>query len=351
MFASLCAVMIALASDKAPDLTLIDSKALMDQASRATVSPDVAMMLERYGAFAGGAGMKGYVDERAGLLLFSSSDDKDSRHMLQLLADAKVKLVTSMALPQVGRSENKGQALMVFHFTSQGKYEALLDQLALAYPHLQKWVPKAKSFSGFSLPDPAMVVVLENELAHRDRTRDSLLTHLTGHALVGQQFGEQPFWMQEGVALHLESSLSDKLGAFCVCQSFQPINRPGAWKEEMTRAWQQVSSAQLSALLSLSSEQATLADTLRALGLVRHLLTSDPAKVVSFMTTIDQRRVDADPGTPYDILSAANQLSILTDIYGSDFVSSTLAALSPQVKTTKPDRAQKPTKKAGGKRS
>jgi hypothetical protein len=256
-----------------------------------------------------------------------------------------------MALPQVGRSENKGQALMVFHFTSQGKYEALLDQLALAYPHLQKWVPKAKSFSGFSLPDPAMVVVLENELAHRDRTRDSLLTHLTGHALVGQQFGEQPFWMQEGVALHLESSLSDKLGAFCVCQSFQPINRPGAWKEEMARAWQQVSPAQLSALLSVSSEQATLADTLRALGLVRHLLTSDPAKVVSFMTTIDQRRVDADPGTPYDILSAANQLSILTDIYGSDFVSSTLAALSPQVKTTKPDRAQKPTKKAGGKRS
>src|SRR5262245_46496305 len=119
MLVTLCSAMLAFASDKTPEIAVLDSKGIMGRSRPATSVPDEATIFESYGAFAGGAGMSAYVDQQTGLVLFSTSDPKDSRHMLRLVADAKAKLAESMPAPEVGRSEAQGQALMVFHFSNR----------------------------------------------------------------------------------------------------------------------------------------------------------------------------------------------------------------------------------------
>ncbi len=125
---------------------------------------------------------------------------------------------------------------------SEKEYQLVLDYLALRYPQGGSWASrpadvklKAKARTAFFFAYPESVVLpdrAKSRTLEKWSTRNQLVHQLV-HPVVYEHFGSLPHWVEEGLAWHVEESLTGEFQAFCGHEGYVFDIDNSRWMEKL----------------------------------------------------------------------------------------------------------------------
>ncbi|MEW6746334.1 MAG: hypothetical protein AB1486_26635 [Planctomycetota bacterium] len=285
-----------------------------------TEPPDLNRLANDYQPLAAELGLGAYLCTSPPVVLFGPDASPDGRWMLYIVSRAVQAFRETL---QLQASRESPIALVWVDDASQ--WEAVIDWLAAKESYLAGWSSGARNLNGFAIYRPLLAGVLEGPSSGMGRNLENNLLHLTGHLLLYQYFGFQPFWVREGIALDLEASILGTLYSFCAGDRFVPVTRRDAWRRDIRSYWRRQQGLDLDLLTSLSQEAFDQEGALLALSLVRHLKYERPEEFLGLLKSIRSESRKQSREERYN-LSPEKQKELLLAALGEEWEQQALAA-------------------------
>ncbi|MBK7643300.1 MAG: hypothetical protein IPJ19_09645 [Planctomycetes bacterium] len=180
------------------------------------------------------AGYRVDVDTKGRVLLCTSEKDSHADALLRQLA--KVDSWIDARFPaSAGEAEDKTapDCAALFVLRNPEDYAALLAQLAAVAPNLASWASQAGKETGFVLIDPLCAAFLESAPGMKEWSPVHELIDRAAQLFFLQRHGEQPYWLQQGVAWAAEWAYDGTLYSFPYRSEFVFATEHGAWPGEL----------------------------------------------------------------------------------------------------------------------
>ncbi len=116
------------------------------------------------------------------------------------------------------------------------EYGQLLEQLKQVAPVLAGWTSDAKKDTGFVLIEPLCAAFLESAPGLKEWSPAHELVDRCAQLLFVQRFGEQPYWLQQGVAWAAEWGYDSTIYSYPYRHEFVAAAEHGAWPGELKTA-------------------------------------------------------------------------------------------------------------------
>ena len=210
----------------------------------------------------------------------------------------------------------------LFVLRNQEDYALLLAHVAEAAPALASWTPEARKETGFSLVDPLCGAYLESAMDLEEWSPVHELVDRAAQLLFMQRHGEQPYWLQQGVAWAAEWAFDGNIYCFPFRHEFVFAAEHGAWPGDLKNQFKsrakkplQMSEFALMRRGSWDAERSKL-----AFGCASFLVLQPADKVARALLDLrdfrtENNRQDQDDGTwvtdPLYEVPAEKQLEIL----------------------------------------
>jgi hypothetical protein len=124
----------------------------------------------------------------------------------------------------------------LFVLRNPEEYGRLLEQLAQVAPGLAGWTSDAKKDTGFVLLEPLCAAFLESAPGLKEWSPAHELADRWAQLLLVQRFGEQPYWIQQGVAWAAEWGYDSTIYSYPYRHEFVAATEHGAWPGELKAA-------------------------------------------------------------------------------------------------------------------
>lgn len=169
---------------------------------------------------------------------------------------------------------------------------ALLSQMAEEETYLSVWARSATQMLGFTLPRPLCAAIVMQADGNEEWSPEHELANRLTQLLLQRRFGQQPYWLRQGIAWCAEWRVNAELYCFPYRNEFVPRAEHGAWRIEAKalfhkRTKQAVSVEELQECASGSwNAQASR----KAFGVAGYLLTKDPNQLSAALEALRVHR-------------------------------------------------------------
>ena len=180
------------------------------------------------------AGYKADADATGRCLLLTS--EKGSHADEQLRQLGKVAGWLDAHFPAPGAEKTAPVCAALFVLRNPEEYGELLAQLAVVEPTLASWTTDAKKDTGFVLLQPLCAAFLESAPGLKEWSPAHELVDRCAQLLLVQRFGEQPYWIQQGVAWSAEWGFDSTIYSFPYRHEFVAVTEHGAWPGDLKAA-------------------------------------------------------------------------------------------------------------------
>jgi hypothetical protein len=183
------------------------------------------------------AGYRADADATGRALLLTS--EKGSHAEEQLRQTSKVSTWFDGRFPapsDASAKESPPACAALFVLRNPEEYGQLLECLAQVAPELAGWTAEAKKDTGFVLIEPLCAAFLESAPGLKEWSPAHELVDRCAQLLLVQRFGEQPYWLQQGVAWAAEWAYDSTLYSFPYRHEFVAATEHGAWPGELKAA-------------------------------------------------------------------------------------------------------------------
>lgn len=211
------------------------------------------------------------------------------------------------AVMRPGPERHGPRAAMLFHLENVEHYHELLDRARELNPWLGSWVETAKRTAGCHIEDPLLAVWREDVKGQEEYDVQNEIVHRLAHLLVLRRFGQQPYWLQMGVAWNLENDVRGNIYVFPYRNGFVSIGEHGDWDNDLKRMFKKSKTLSIEdvALLHRGVYESNAART--AFGTVAFLAQHRPGALSGIME--DLRIIREDKG----ILREGNRWQLIPD--------------------------------------
>jgi len=124
----------------------------------------------------------------------------------------------------------------LFVLRNPEEYALLLAQLAQVAPALAGWTTDAKKDTGFVLIEPLCAAFLESAPGLKEWSPAHELIDRCAQLLLVQRFGEQPYWIQQGVAWAAEWGYDSTIFSYPYRHEFVAVTEHSAWPGDLKLA-------------------------------------------------------------------------------------------------------------------
>jgi len=180
------------------------------------------------------AGYRADADATGRLLLLTS--EKGSHADEQLRQTAKVSSWFDGRLPapvETGANTPAPPCAALFVLRNPDEYGQLLEQLAQVAPALAGWTADAKKDTGFVLIEPLCAAFLEAAPGLKEWSPAHELIDRWAQLLLMQRCGEQPYWLQQGLAWAAEWAFDGSIYSYPYRREFVFATEHTAWPGEL----------------------------------------------------------------------------------------------------------------------
>jgi hypothetical protein len=137
------------------------------------------------------------------------------------------------ALPESSAPKSAPACAALFVLRNPEEYGQLLERLAEIAPPLADWTLDAKKDTGFVLNEPLCAAFLESAPGLKEWSPAHELVDRAAQLLLVQRFGEQPYWLQQGVAWAAEWGYDGSIYSYPYRREFVFAAEHGAWPNEL----------------------------------------------------------------------------------------------------------------------
>lgn len=121
--------------------------------------------------------------------------------------------------------------------SDQEEYVLVLEKLVASEPYLEAFGLSARRLAGFTLVRPLVATWIESLDGQEEWDVRNELVHRLAHLLVARRFGELPFWLESGIAWHVEEELMKGIYCFPYRNQFVFATEHSAWTAELASAF------------------------------------------------------------------------------------------------------------------
>jgi hypothetical protein len=178
------------------------------------------------------AGYRADADATGRTLLFTSEKSTHTDDQLHQLAKVSAWFDAHLPAPAAApKSAPVCAALFVVRDPEENAQ--LLAQLAQIAPALAGWTVDAKKDTGFVLSEPLCAAFLESAPALKEWSPAHELVDRATQLLLVQRHGEQPYWIQQGLAWAAEWAYDGTLFSFPYRNEFIKVTEHAAWPGDL----------------------------------------------------------------------------------------------------------------------
>lgn len=170
------------------------------------------------------------------------------------------------------------QTIALLVLRDESDFDAVLDFLAERFEYLKAWKPKAGTLVGFTLALPLAGAHVLRAAGQEEWRPENELVNRLAQLLVLRRFGQQPHWLVQGWAWHVELSLLDSVYCFPDRTGFVYATEHSGWEDELCRRFAERKQKGL-AIKDFASWKRGVYDDERgriAWGVVRYAMQTDP---------------------------------------------------------------------------
>jgi hypothetical protein len=132
---------------------------------------------------------------------------------------------------------NDDATVVLVQSSDQEEYALVLDKLVASEPYLESFGLSARRLAGFTLVRPLVATWIESLDGQEEWDVRNELVHRLAHLLVARRFGELPFWLESGIAWHVEEQLMKGIYCFPYRNQFVFATEHSAWTSELASAF------------------------------------------------------------------------------------------------------------------
>ncbi|MEZ5976729.1 MAG: hypothetical protein R3F34_00700 [Planctomycetota bacterium] len=114
-------------------------------------------------------------------------------------------------------------------------YGKVLDRLKETEEYLGGWIPTARRLAGFVITKPLCASWIELLDGQEEWDIRNELVHRLTHLLVARRFGELPYWLQLGIAWHVEEDLLNGVYCFPYRTEFVYASEHNSWPADLAK--------------------------------------------------------------------------------------------------------------------
>jgi len=180
------------------------------------------------------AGFRADADNAARMLLFSSEKGAHADDLLAKLGKTSAWFDSHFpALPESSAPKAAPACAALFVLRNPEEYGQLLERLAEVVPALANWTLDAKKDTGFVLDEPLCAAFLESAPGLKEWSPAHELVDRAAQLLLVQRFGQQPYWLQQGVAWAAEWGYDGSIYSYPYRHEFVFAAEHGAWPNDL----------------------------------------------------------------------------------------------------------------------
>ncbi len=183
------------------------------------------------------AGYRADADATGRCLLLTSEKGSHADEQLRQLGRISSWLDARFPAPAAAGADKPAPVCAaLFVLRNPEEYGLLLAQLAQVAPTLAGWTADAKKDTGFVLIEPLCAAFLESAPGLKEWSPAHELVDRCAQLLFAQRFGEQPYWLQQGVAWAAEWGYDSTIYSYPYRHEFVAAAEHGAWPGELKQA-------------------------------------------------------------------------------------------------------------------
>lgn len=175
---------------------------------------------------------------------------------------------------------------------NEGEQAALLSQMAEEQTDLSIWARSASQMLGFTLLRPLCAAIVMEAEGNEEWSPEHELANRLTQLLLQRRFGQQPYWLRQGIAWCAEWRLNSELYCFPYRKEFVPRAEHGAWALEAKVLFQKRASiaVSLEELHECQSGSWNGPAARKAFGVAGYLLSRNPAELSAALEALRVHR-------------------------------------------------------------
>lgn len=125
------------------------------------------------------------------------------------------------------------ETCVMFVVDDEKDYADVLERLGELQSYLEPWLPTAKRYTGFSLEKPLIGAYIEHASGMEEWDPDNEVVNRVTQMLFVRRFSQQPFWLVQGFAWHVEFKLRKGIYCFPYRDEFVWATEHTGWSSEL----------------------------------------------------------------------------------------------------------------------
>lgn len=122
-----------------------------------------------------------------------------------------------------------GETVALFMLRDVSAYGTLLEQVGRENEHLVEWARAASGFTGFVVEQPLCGAYLLDDPNQEEWNPENELVNRLTQLLVLRRFGQEPYWIVQGIAWCIEQELCGSIYCFPYRQGFVGVEEHKGW--------------------------------------------------------------------------------------------------------------------------
>jgi len=125
------------------------------------------------------------------------------------------------------------ETCVLFVVRDEKDYGSLLEELANEQDYLKPWISTARKLTGFALERPLAAAYIENAAGMEEWDPDNEVVNRVAQMLLVRRFSQQPYWLVQGLAWHVEFAIRGGIYCFPYRAEFIYATEHTGWPAEL----------------------------------------------------------------------------------------------------------------------